>query len=646
MTPGGNLPIEYEDFVVQVGPGRDGAMVVRVLASPAGQGEGSFQPPWSAGEWPRLRTDLERSLRHLDVAAESAAPIEPRAAGEALFRALFSGQVGTLWARSLGAVADRGLRLQIRLKLDESGPPLLDSFPWELLYQPDTRDFLALSRVTPVVRFLEVPRPVSPLRLPAVLRILAVIAEAPELGPLDLERERREIEAAWGDEPGVEIVFLKEARPEALRRALLEGEIHVLHFMGHGALDRSTGQGVLFFEREGVPDPVPGESLATLLKDVRTLRLVFLNACETAQTPDGDGRDPFAGVASALVMGGVPAVIAMQLPISDPAAIAFSRTVYLRLADGDPVDAAVTEGRLAIYAAAPGTMEWAIPVLFTRVADGRIFERRSSRPQDTVTRPVALPPRRSSRITDWTDRLGMRRRTMVAATLVLLILLILLFNDRVPWPARKPELESVQVGTFRIARYEVTQSAFQQFVLAKPEWRRGRVPDTVQDGDYLKDWISWREFPRGLAEHPVTRVSWYAAEAFCEWVGGRLPKQKEWQRAAHTDQRRFPWDGPSVPDRRLNFCDRTSKLQCDPQHDDGYTETAPVTAFPDGTTPEGVFNLSGNVWEWCEDASGAKRVALGGSYLSAFSECSTDKPTVEDATLCAPDGGFRCVWSQ
>jgi hypothetical protein len=622
-------------------------MAVRVLASPAGQGEGSFQPPWSAREWPRIRAGLERALRHLDIAEESAAPIEPRAAGEALFRALFSGQVGTLWARSLGAVADRGLRIQIRLKLEAPGPPLLDSFPWELLYQPDTRDFLALSRVTPVVRFLEVPRPVSPLRLPAVLRILAVIAEAPKLGPLDLERERREIEAAWGDGPGVEIVFLKEARPEALRRALLEGDIHVLHFMGHGALDRSTGQGVLFFERGGVPDPVPGESLATLLKDVKTLRLVFLNACETAQTPDGDGRDPFAGVASALVLGGVPAVIAMQLPISDPAAIAFSRTVYLRLADGDPVDAAVTEGRLAIYTAAPGTMEWAIPVLFTRVADGRIFQRRSSRPQDTVTRPVALPPRRFSRIEGWTERLGLRWRAAGAVlSLVLLILLALFFNDHLPRPARKPDLESVQMGTFRIARYEVTQSAFQQFVLANPEWRRGRVPATEQDGDYLKDWISWREPPHGLAGYPVTRVSWPAAEAFCNWVGGRLPTQKEWQVAAHTAERRFPWKGPSEPDGRLNFCDQScGQKHRDPQHNDDYQETAPVTAFPDGATPEGVFNLSGNVWEWCENASGAKRVTLGGSYLSMFQECSTDKPTDEDATLCAPDGGFRCVWS-
>lgn len=629
-------------------------MAVRVLASPAGQGGGSFTPPWSPGDWPHIRSGLERAVRHLSVEEDSPDPVDPRQAGEALFRALFSGQVGTLWAHSLGAVGERnrGLRVQIRLKLEvrSSGPLPLDSFPWELLYQPDTRDFLALSRVTPVVRSLEVPRPVSPLRLPAVLRILAVMAEAPGLFPLDLEQERREIEDAWGNGPGVEIVFLKEARPEALRRALLEGEFHVLHFMGHGELDRSTGQGVLFFERNGAPDPVPGESLATLLKDVKTLRLVFLNACETAQGSAEDGRDPFAGVASALVMGGIPAVIAMQLPISDPAAIAFSRTVYLRLADGDPVDAAVTEGRLAIYTAVPGTMEWAIPVLFTRVADGRIFERRSSRPQDTVTRPVALPPPRFS----WIERLGLRRPVLATGavlSLILLILLALLLNGgflAIPWPARKPVLETVRVGNLRFARYEVTQSAFRQFVLANPEWRRGRIPAALQDGDYLKNWISWREFPPEMAEHPVTHVSWRAAAAFCAWVGGRLPAQAEWQTAAHTSERRFPWGKVSATDQQLplNFCDRDCPRvdYRDPRRSDGFPETAPVTAFAAGATPEGVLNLSGNVWEWCTDASGAERVTLGGSYLATLDECSTDKALWEQAVLCAPDGGFRCVW--
>ena len=78
-------------------------------------------------------------------------------------------------------------------------------------------------------------------------------------------------------------------------------------------------------------DPVSGETLVTLLKDLTSLRLVFLNACETARAAREDGLDPFAGVATALVRAGLPAVVAMQRPISDAASIAFSRAVHLRL---------------------------------------------------------------------------------------------------------------------------------------------------------------------------------------------------------------------------------------------------------------------------------------------------------------------------
>ena len=79
----------------------------------------------------------------------------------------------------MGATRDHGLRLQLRFRLDpgERGPSVLHSLPWELLYNPVTRDFLALSRLTPVVRYLEVARPASSVRLPSVLRILVVIDE-------------------------------------------------------------------------------------------------------------------------------------------------------------------------------------------------------------------------------------------------------------------------------------------------------------------------------------------------------------------------------------------------------------------------------------------------------------------------------------
>ncbi len=628
--------------MVQVGAGRDGELVTRVLDSPAGQGEEPLNLPWNPDEWVRIRARINRPLRELEVGRF--ARITLREIGEALFRSLFSGQVGFLWARSIGILPDRGLRLQLRFKLDGSHPEssFLYNLPWEILCQPGTGDFLSLSRSTPVVRYLEVPRPVSPFQRPAFLRIL-VVAALVGFPPLDLARERREIQSAWGDRPEVEVDFLEKSWAEALREALLRRPYHILHFMGHGQLDTGTGEGVVFLQDEnGTPAPLSGVTLATLLKDVPSLRLVFLNACDTARVSGKAGLNPFSGVATALVQAGLPAAVAMQWPISDPAAIAFSRAVHLRLAAGDSIDAAVTDGRQALYAVEPATIDWAIPILFTRVADGYIFGHQD-RPSPADRPILAVRP--------W------RRWLRVAAVLAsFLIGALLLQAFPTIWTGlgslpgllgrdELPSFDTVQVGPVRVARHEITQNEFLLFVLANPQWRRDRIDSRLHDGDYLKSWISWRQFPPELDRHPVTRVSWYAAAAFCEWAGGRLPTRREWQAVAHAAEHSFPWGKKPPSGSLLNFCDR----ECLRSHrhllwSDGWVETAPVGSFPEGGTREGVLDLSGNVWEWAAEATAIEKPAMGGSYLSQFDECTADPPLWEKPTLCAVDGGFRCVW--
>jgi hypothetical protein len=113
---------------------------------------------------------------------------------------------------------------------------------------------------------------------------------------------------------------------------------------------------------------VTGQQLGQILADRRSLRLAVLNACEAAITP---AADPLAGVAPALVAQGVPAVAAMQFSITDEAAVTFAEEFYAALADSDPVDTAVTEARRAV--AATDDVQWATPVLFMRIADGRVF---------------------------------------------------------------------------------------------------------------------------------------------------------------------------------------------------------------------------------------------------------------------------------
>jgi hypothetical protein len=158
---------------------------------------------------------------------------------------------------------------------------------------------------------------------------------------------------------------------EALQRRLRREEYHVLHFVGHGAFDEQAQDGVLLFEDlEGRGNPVTGESLGVLLHDHESLRLVVLNACEGART---SSTDPFAGAAQSLVRKGIPAVIAMQFEISDGAAITLAGEFYSAVADGYPVDAALSEARKAIFTRV-NAVEWATPVLYMRSPDGRIFE--------------------------------------------------------------------------------------------------------------------------------------------------------------------------------------------------------------------------------------------------------------------------------
>ena len=104
---------------------------------------------------------------------------------------------------------------------------------------------------------------------------------------------------------------------------------------------------------------------------------MVINACHSAHSQrlaEGAGPSPFTGVASSLVQGGLTAVVAMQYAISDRAAIAFSQTLYRRLAAGDPIDTAVTEGRRTFVRMDPDSLEWATPALFMRAGDGRLID--------------------------------------------------------------------------------------------------------------------------------------------------------------------------------------------------------------------------------------------------------------------------------
>jgi len=250
----------------------------------------------------------------------------------------------------------------------------LADLPWEYLYNPALNSFLTLSTKTPLVRYLELPVSIRPLRVTPPLRVLVMISSPRDYAPLNVEREWQKMRVALDDLERrglVTVERLEQATLAALRRHLRQRDYHILQFVGHGGFNESSQDGVLLLEDEDRHGrKISGQDLGTLLHDHDSLRLAVLNACEGARA---SREDPFAGTAQSLVQQGIPAVIAMQFEISDEAAISLAHEFYEAVADGYPVDAALGEARKALFAEGHG-VEWGTPVLYLRAPDGRIFD--------------------------------------------------------------------------------------------------------------------------------------------------------------------------------------------------------------------------------------------------------------------------------
>jgi len=165
-------------------------------------------------------------------------------------------------------------------------------------------------------------------------------------------------------------------------------------------------------------------------------------------------------------------------------------------------------------------------------------------------------------------------------------------------------------------------------------------------------------------DHPVTHVSWNDAIAYCRWAGKRLPTEAEWEFAARggLEQKRYAWGDEFMPNGE-HYCNTwQGDFPRNNTADDGYLGTAPARSFP----PNGynLYNVAGNVWEWCWDwwdtayhvdgprdnptgpPTGSAKVIRGGSFLCHKSYCNRYR--VAARTQNTPDSttsnmGFRCV---
>ncbi len=245
----------------------------------------------------------------------------------------------------------------------------------------------------------------------------------------------------------------------------------------------------------------------------------------------------------------------------------------------------------------------------------------------------------------------------------------------------KPQ-QVAYLDAYWIDRTEVTVAQFQDFVNAT-----GYVTDAERgccDGDFAEPGgivfspnaafvrnATWRQ-PEGgggnpaLPRRPVVQVSWNDSKAYCEWAGRRLPTEAEWDKAARgSDGRLYPW-GDEFLDERVNFCDgRCAASWRDTAYDDKFARTSNVGSYPDGASPYGIFDMSGNALEWVNDyydfrgyyryvyanpvaptptnVEGAARALRGGSWID-----SLDRVRASARWQMAPDGrnnltGFRCA---
>ena len=224
-------------------------------------------------------------------------------------------------------------------------------------------------------------------------------------------------------------------------------------------------------------------------------------------------------------------------------------------------------------------------------------------------------------------------------------------------------LVSVDLAGFYLDRCAVTNRQYQRFVQAGGYddleiWPQEVWPSVARFTDRTgrpgpRDWENGKHVA-ALAEHPVVGVCWYEAVAYARWVGKRLPSAAEWQKAGGwPDQlsggtcNRYPWGNMFEP-ARTNLSAA------------GVGQTVPVRAYPTGATPNGIYQMTGNVWEWLDDPLQTvaclpgeffqpwkpMRRIVGGAFNTYFpSEATCQFITGQGELDRRENIGFRCAVS-
>ncbi|MEU5628949.1 SUMF1/EgtB/PvdO family nonheme iron enzyme [Streptomyces tendae] len=182
------------------------------------------------------------------------------------------------------------------------------------------------------------------------------------------------------------------------------------------------------------------------------------------------------------------------------------------------------------------------------------------------------------------------------------------------------ENRSLWLDAFRIDLYPTTNRDYERFVQATGH----RPPQHWPNG----------HCPADLATHPVVWVTWHDATAYARWAGKALPTAQQWEKAARGPRGRiYPW-GNEPTAAKCNVAET------------GIDATTPVFRYQSGVSPFGIFDMCGNVWEWCstEEEQGNGRYHLKGSaFTSPFERAAPSLLNTAAALMKDNDTGFRCT---
>ncbi|MEE1788773.1 CHAT domain-containing protein [Streptomyces sp. SP17BM10] len=340
-------------------------------SSRSGEAHESVPAPYTTDQLRIVLLEVERSLmRSCSPVVTRRASLMERAVrdfGENLSGAVLAKKIGFQFDRCRSAALSDGAPMRVLIR---TYGPNVSRIPWEYIVDPARDDYLALR--VPIVRNPDLMDPVPPLEVTLPLRVLGVSAGPADLPVLDSHAERDRIAKALQGvhSKNVDVHWLPSGRWSDLARAVRSGEWHVLHCVCHGGFDSEQNEGFIeLVGDDGRARQVYASDFERLVAESRTLRLIVLNACESAVC---GADDVFSGTAANLLRAGVPAVVAMQYEITDQAAIVFASEFYERIAEGIPVDRAVTLTREDVKMRM-GSLEWATPVLFLASDKARVF---------------------------------------------------------------------------------------------------------------------------------------------------------------------------------------------------------------------------------------------------------------------------------